>query len=61
MTSEKTTGGQPALSKEVEAEAVDVGGRQVKERMFRRRVEALQAQRIARERVSKVERYIYAE
>ena len=41
---QRTTGGKPAVSEEVEAEAVDAGGRQVKEHMFIRRVEDLQAQ-----------------
>ena len=36
---ERTTGGLPAVVKEVEAEAWDVGGRQVKEQMLIRRAE----------------------
>ena len=60
MTSERTAGGQPALSEEEETEAVDVGGRQVKEQMFIRHVEVLQAQRIAHEQVSNLEHNCYA-
>ena len=48
-TSERMTGGQPAVSEEVEAEAVDVGGRQVEELMFICTAGALLAQRIAHE------------
>ena len=49
ITSERTAGGQPAVSEEVEAEAVDVGGRWVMEQMFIHRVEDLQAQSFAHE------------
>lgn len=42
----------PHFREEVEVEAVDARGRRVKEQMLIRRVEDLQAQRIAREQVS---------
>lgn len=46
------------VREEVEAEAVNMGERQVREQMFICRVGDLQAQRIAHKQVSKVEHYL---
>ena len=53
ISSNKTTYSQHfSVPKKVEAEAVDVQGRQVKEAMFINRVKDLQAQRTVHEQIS---------